>query len=205
MISPASILDDALKVSPRVDLGSHLKTIQVLRTKGLSWREIADFLVERGVETDHTKLIRFMQKHTERFVVPDAESYASALSKLRAAGKLANDTPWWAMLKFHFDAHNRTATYTQLAAAAERAGAKMPTSKPWTYANREYGTLAKALGESIGITFQPTTTREKPFYSSAIGGDAPFLPAGAEYELVMHHELAKAMERLLAAESKLKS
>ena len=127
-----------------------------------------------------------------------AELYREALLTLRRVGKLSDTSAWWAMLTFHFNVHNRTVTYTQLAAAAKRAGAKLPASKPWTYANREYGTLAKSLGETIGMMFQPSAKKEKPFYSSAIGANNPFLPAGAEYELVMHHEIARALERVVA-------
>lgn len=200
MPTPASILEDARKVPAKSELGPHLDAIRALREKKWSWREIADFLGERGVATDHTKLIRFMQKHSDRFIIPSQDAYYKALLKLRGRGKLDLESPWWAMLNIHFDAHNRTVTYTQLAEAAGRAGAKLPASKPWTYANREYGTLGKVLGEGVGMNFLPSSKRDAPFYSSAIGIDNPALPDGAEYELVMHHELAKALHRLLADE-----
>jgi hypothetical protein len=110
----------------------------------------------------------------------------------------------WAMLKVHFEAHNRTVTYTQLAKAAEASGAKLPAERPHSYANLHYGNLAKALGHKLGpsFTFLPSTNREQPFYSSAIGLENPAKAPGADFELVMHHELAKAIEFILNREEK---
>lgn len=193
-----SILEDALKAPEKVELGPHLEAIQTLQKKKFSWREIADFLCERGVQTDHTKLIRFMKRHVAPFRVPSHDAYYAAIVALRRMGKLGLDSHGWAMLTFHFNAHNCTVTYTQLAEAASRAGAQIPTSKPWTYANSHYGTLGRELGTEIGMDFQPSSDREKPFYSSAIGLENPALPSGAQFELVMHHELAKAIARVIA-------
>lgn len=197
MTTPATLLEEALKAPAKTDLSQYLLAIETLREKKWSWREIADFLNERGVVTDHTKLIRLMQKHADRFTVPSKDDYFRALKKLQT-GKLSPKSAWWAMLNFHFNAHNRTVTFTQLAEAAGQVGAKLPATKPWTYANREYGTLAKMLGESIGMKFLPSSKRDAPFYSSAIGLDNPSRPEGADYELVMHHELAKALDMLVA-------
>lgn len=201
MHTPASILAEAARAPSRNDLSQYREAIQRLRDKKWSWREIAEFLSERGVDTDHTKLIRFIQRQTDRFTVPTRDQYYAALSQLRDDGKLLPKSAWWAMLVFHFHAHNRTVTYTQLAEEARRVGARVPTSKPWTYANREYGTLGKRLGETIGMVFQPSSNRDAPFFSSAIGLDNPARPPGGEYELVMHHELAIALERFLVSAS----
>jgi tagatose-1,6-bisphosphate aldolase non-catalytic subunit AgaZ/GatZ len=60
--SAAAILKDALRAESHESLAEHRETIEVLRGKDYSWRDIAQFLVERGVETDHTKIFRFMKQ-----------------------------------------------------------------------------------------------------------------------------------------------
>ena len=124
MPSPEELLRDALAAPARTDLAPHVDAIRALREKKWSWREIADFLRERGVETDHTKLLRFMQKHERRWRVPDSARYEQALSKLVSKGKLSS--PQMAMLQHLYEAHNRTTTYTELANAAARAGGNVP-------------------------------------------------------------------------------
>jgi len=178
------------------DLRKHTEAITTLRDKGYTWREVAAFLNEHGVVTDHTKLLRFMQKYSE-FKVPPADEYVRALTELRSEGKLEGH--WWTMLAFHYGAHNRTVTYTQLAKAAEANGAKVPAERPHSYANLQYGLLAKAIGTKLGMKFLPSASRAEPFYSSAIGLDNPAKAPNADYELVMHHELAKALQCLEAS------
>lgn len=195
MTDPASILDDAIKAPGRSNLEPHLSAIRELReNKKWTWREIADFLTERGVETDHTKLLRFMQRVDSRLKVPTADEYYEALQKLRRAGAL--ESTQWAMLWHLYRTHNRTATYTELSHAAARAGAKVSDARPHTYANLEFGKLGKLLGDTVGMEFWPSSIRDKPFYSSAIGAGSSLTPPGGEFQLVMHHELAKALDRL---------
>lgn len=195
MLSPEELLRDAQAAPARTDLASHVKAIRTLRAKKWSWREIADFLRERGVETDHTKLLRFMLKHEQRWQVPTSADYEKALIKLKASGKLKG--PQVAMLQHLYEAHNRTATYSELANAAAQAGGIVPPERPHVYANLEFGKLGKVLGETLGMEFLPSSKRDAPFYSSSIGVGSSTTPDGAEFELVMHHELAKAMDRLL--------
>jgi hypothetical protein len=193
MHSPQSVLEDALKAPARSDLADHLDAIKALREKKWTWREIADFLTERGVDTDHTKLLRFIQKTEQRWSVPSCDTYFRALVKLREQGKL--DTPHWAMLVHLYRAHNRMATYTELARAAERAGASVPDTRPHLYANREFGRMGKLIGDTVKMAFLPSSRRDAPFYSSSIGVGNSVTPEGCEFELVMHHELAKALDR----------
>lgn len=199
MVTPASILKEALEAPPRSELAEHIGAISELRKKKWPWREIADFLRERGVDTDHSKLLRFMQKQDNRWQVPAAAAYYDALKHLRGQEKISG--PHWEMLLFLYHAHNRIATYTQLAKAAERAGVKVSESRPHTYANLEFGKLGKLLGETLEMEFLPSSRRASPFYSSSIGVENSAAPEGAEFELVMHHELAKAIDRLLAESS----
>lgn len=196
MYSPEAVLEQARQAPARTDLGPHLDAIRTLREKKWSWREVAEFLKERGVDTDHTKLLRFIQKHENRWRVPHAEAYYEALKRLRAKGKLSG--PHWEMLLFLYRAHNRSATYTELANAAASAGAKVPQERPHSYANRNFGEVGKLLGQAVGMEFLPGSRRDAPFYSSSIGVGSSVTPEGAEFELVMHHELAKALDRLLA-------
>lgn len=196
MSNAQSILQAALDAAPRGDLAEHLEAINTLREKKYSWRDIASFLQERGVDTDHSKLLRFMQKLENRWTVPDAATYYEAIKQLRSKGSIGKSQ--WAMLLFLYNAHNRIATYTELAMAAKDSGAKVGEAKPHTYANLEFGRLGKIIGEAVGMEFQPSPRRASPFYSSSIGVGNSAAPEGAEFELVMHHELAKALERLLA-------
>ena len=201
MHSPASILQEALKAPARSSaIASYSEAIRALRAKEWSWREIAAFLKERGVEVDHTKLLRFMQRLDKRWQIPTAEAYDGALQELRHAGKLSSSQ--WDMLMHLYRAHNRTATYTELAQAAGRGGAKVSEDRPHVYANREFGRLGRLLGEALSMEFKASSDREKPFYSSSIGVGSSATPEGAEFEIVMHHELAKALDRLLSEEGK---
>ena len=52
------LLREALEAPIKVQLEDHREAVEALRAKGYSWREVADFLNERGVSTDHTRLYR---------------------------------------------------------------------------------------------------------------------------------------------------
>jgi hypothetical protein len=114
--------------------------------------------------------------------VPRAAQYVCALNEI-TIGEAQRK-----MLEFHFKAHNRTVTFTELATAAgyDSYGA----------ANLHYGKLGAALGERLGMTFVPLDFDDPttPFYSSAIGTGHQH--KGVEIMLIMHHELAKALETL---------
>ena len=198
MTTPEALLEKARSAPAKTDLSQHLEAIKTLREKKWSWREIAAFLKDNGVDTDHTKLLRFIQKSESRWTVPSSEDYYAALKSLQKAGKLGG--PALAMLQHLYEAHNRTSTYTQLALAAARHGVKVSESRPHVYANREFGTLGKELGLVLGMEFLPSSKRDAPFYSSSIGVGSSVTPEGAEFELVMHHELSKALDRLVAKE-----
>jgi hypothetical protein len=90
------------------------------------------------------------------------------------------------MLKAHYEHSNRSITYTELTTAAGFEGHE--------YANRWYGQLGRDLGEAVGFTFAPKVYHDGNFYSSSIG--MPNAYGGEEFELVMHHELAKAIDEL---------
>ena len=87
----------------------------------------------------------------------------------------------------NYGAHNRTVTYTELAAAIG--------STDYRSANIVYGKLGRSLGEAVNYTFPIAGARGKPFYSGSLGVDAPRTEKG-EYRLMMHHELAKAIGTL---------
>jgi hypothetical protein len=188
MPTPAEILREAKREPERQGLDAHREAINTLREKGFTWREVADFLRERGVDTDHTKLFRFMQRKEksmnthQEFSVPPASKYAEALKGLKISD-IQRD-----MLRAHYEAHNRTINYTDVAAAGG--------SDSHSTANSHYGKLGRSLGEALNFNFIIAEKRGKPFYSSALGMDNPYKPEGEEYQLVMHHELAKAIEQL---------
>ena len=164
------------------DLQELLGSISTLRAKNYSWREISSWLAERGIQVDHARLYRAFTRHLAAVInVPSAEKYTEVLRGLKMT------TAQKAMLQFHFHAPNRTVTYTELAKAAGKSD--------YRFANTEYGNLGAAIGKKTGFEFPMAPKRSKPFYSGAIGIDAPRGPNN-EYRLMMHHELAKAIETL---------
>ena len=52
------VLAAAKAAPPKVRLDEYREAVQELREKGFTWREIADFLTEQGVRTDHTRVYR---------------------------------------------------------------------------------------------------------------------------------------------------
>lgn len=182
MQTAKTILKAALEAPHKDELVQHLGTIFALREKDYSWREIADFLGEHGVKAEHTKLFRLFTKHRSLAMkIPDAKTYEDGLKAIT----LSNEQK--AMLEFHYRAHNRTATYTELAHAAG--------FENYRVANSNYGRLGKALGEAVGYTFPIAPDRGEPFYSASLGIDAPRTET-REYRMMMHHELSKAIDSL---------
>ena len=57
-MDPDQILAAAKAASPKVRLEEHRDAVEVLRDKGFTWRDIADFLNQQGVQTDHTRVYR---------------------------------------------------------------------------------------------------------------------------------------------------
>lgn len=177
-----NILSDAQSVPKKENIVEHRETIEVLRDKGYSWREIADFLVERGIKTDHTKVYRLLRKKGDKPVtVLTADTYKKILSEIEIN---ANQMT---MLEAHYKSINRSITYTELAISAGFENHQV--------ANSEYGTLGKKIGEASDFQFAPSEKRpEKPFFSSSIG--MKNLYSTGDFQLVMHHELSKAIKSL---------
>ena len=199
MKSPADMLKEALAEPVKDDLSDYLEIIAVLRAKRCTWRDIATFLSDRGVHVDHTKVYRFAKSNEEKIhhaanrrvnmnksnqvVVPPASEYVAALEAIKMSASQKQ------MLRAHYMAHNRSITYTELAKAAG--------SESHVAANSQYGKLGRVLGEKLGFEFVKSKTKDGYFYSSAIGADNPNIPDDSEeYQLIMHHELAKALDTL---------
>ncbi|GAB4211005.1 MAG: hypothetical protein OHK0012_02670 [Synechococcales cyanobacterium] len=111
--------------------------------------------------------------------VPTAEAYTKALqsieSKITAKQKQ--------MLLFHYQSHNRTATFTEL---ANHVG-----YSSYRGANLQYGKLADMLANELGFDVSALY-----FRSNIIGTEFLTSLASGDFELIMHHELAKALEKL---------
>jgi hypothetical protein len=182
------LLRDALAAPDKGKLERHRPAILELRRKSYSWREIAEFLNERGVTTDHTKVFRFITKakHTGGIMkIPTAAEYKAALSTLKITPIQRK------MLEGHYGAHNRTMTYREIAKAA---GEEYDSNQ---VANSQYGGLGFALGSELNFPFTDLDNSGKKFYSSAIGMGMPDAYSSSnEFQLVMHHELAKALDQL---------
>lgn len=112
----------------------------------------------------------------QNIAIPTAEEYGRALSEIKI------NEGQRAMLQAHFEAHNRSITFTDLAASAGYDSYKT--------ANLHYGNLGKKLGEALNFAFWEHDDGSK-FYSSAIGHGNPYVTG--EFQLEMHHELAKAL------------
>lgn len=182
MMTPNEILKAALSEPDRDPLKQHLGTVFALREKSFSWREIADFLGKHGVKAEHTKLLRLYTKHRSLTMnVPSAHAYEKGLTAIN----ISKDQ--MSMLECHYLAHNRTVTYTELAAASGSAD--------YRAANSAYGRLGRTLGEATGYDFPIAAERGEPFYSGSLGMDAPRTES-REYRITMHHELAKAIANL---------
>ena len=61
-MNPAELLSQAKKATPKAQIEEYRETVEVLREKGYSWRDIASFLNERGIDVDHTRIYRTFGK-----------------------------------------------------------------------------------------------------------------------------------------------
>ena len=112
-----------------------------------------------------------------KFKVPSVQQYKDALAKINMTeGQKA-------MLLFHLEAPNRMAEFAELSAAAGKKG---------SYANRWYGGLGQKIGKEIGVEFAQYVKGD--WFSSAIGRSDW---QGKTLRLVMHDELAKAIEQTI--------
>jgi len=181
-MDPKEVLKEAKKAPSKNPIKPLKAAILALREKDYSWREIADFLNERGVKTDHTKIYRFIKNQNIDIRIPSSEQYQQALERIAPTDKQK------LMLEAHFKAHNRTITFTELANAAGY--------DDYQVANRQYGQLGLDLGRELDFEFADSQSRpDEKFCSSSIG--MPFAYAGeGKFQFVMHHELAKAIEEL---------
>ncbi len=107
-----------------------------------------------------------------------ADEYQKALEKISISDKQK------LMLEAHYKATNRSITYTELANSAGY--------DDFTVANSQYGKLGRTLGEAVGFEFVNLDSDRK-FYSSSIG--MPNSYTEGDFQLVMHHELAKAIKK----------
>lgn len=199
MNTSEKFLNDALSMPSKEDLSDHIETIAILRGKRSTWRDIAKFLSDRGLDVDHTKVYRFAIANEEKIsrivsrrldmsksnqaVIPSANEYIDALNSINISEEQLK------MLRAHYEAHNRSITYTQLANAAG--------FDSHIAANSRYGKLGKSLGEKLDFKFLKSKTRDSLFYSSALGADNPNIPDDhEEYQIIMHHELSKALDKI---------
>lgn len=70
----------AAKAAPaKVQLEDYYDAVRILRDKGFTWREIAEFLTERGVPTDHTRVYRlFGERKSGRRTISKAVEISRA-------------------------------------------------------------------------------------------------------------------------------
>jgi len=110
-----------------------------------------------------------------------AEEYKKALQNIKITDNQM------LMLKAHYEALNKSITFQELAKSAGY--------DDYTVANAQYGALGHLLGDAVDFEFQKSQIRKDDyFYSSAIGIPNPYMTDN--FNLVMYHELAKAIEQL---------
>jgi hypothetical protein len=122
------------------------------------------------------------------FAVPTVERYKEALMAIEPVITRAQR----AMLAFHYRAPDRAATFLQLGLAGGY--------DDYRFANVDYIKLAERLGREAGLTFETYTSpdgQQSPLLSSAIGSGRHFPDEETgRFELVMHDELATALDQL---------
>lgn len=191
-VDPEALLQAARDSgAPKEDLEPYKPAILALREKGYTWRQVSAFLSEKGLKASHVRVFRLMKG--AEFVVPEARDYVEALQALKE--EKAVSTEVMAMLRFHWSANNRTATFTELAQAAADAGPRRGKVAQHTEANLGYGAFAAKLGSLLGMSLA-SNGRGGVFACSAIGFENPYKTKTSHVQLVMHHELAKALELL---------
>ncbi len=85
------ILQDALKAPAKSPLAAQRESVDLLRVKGYSWREIASFLSERGVKADHTSLYRLVNGRGTMAGSGKHENYDQIRGLIRSIG---GDMTW---------------------------------------------------------------------------------------------------------------
>jgi hypothetical protein len=71
-MQPSALLKEASKSPDKFGIDDYRDTIWLLRNKGNSWREIADFLNSKGVKTDHARVFRIIMAGNPLFDFDDA-------------------------------------------------------------------------------------------------------------------------------------
>ena len=185
MTTVSEILEAAEKAQVKgVNLEDYIDAIARLREKDYSWRDIANFFSDQGIKVDHTKIARIAKaNYLETNLssgVPSCDKYVEALKNLA----ISPDSDEFKMLIFHYNQPNRTVTYTQLANSVGKGN--------YRYANKVYGNLGKKLCTELG--FEPfKDSSGKPFFGSIIGMKYAYAAKNEHFQLVMHHELSKAI------------
>ena len=95
-MNPKEILAAAKAATPKTRIEDYRETVMTLREKGFTWRDIADFLRERGVVTDHTRIYRTFGKPSKQ---RHKETKAIQISKITFTGvrKTKKNNCWHVM------------------------------------------------------------------------------------------------------------
>jgi len=87
------ILKEAKAAPSKATLDSQRESILLLRKKGYSWREVATFLSERGVETDHTAVFRLIKGRRPMTTVDVHANYSQIRELVQSVGGDMNWLP----------------------------------------------------------------------------------------------------------------
>lgn len=119
------------------------------------------------------------------FVVPSVKEYVKALKSIRKMVSAEQKE----MLGCHFRAHRQSVTFSTLADAIG--------TDDYEAVITEYGNLGQMLGDRLKMAYLESISRPgEPFYCSALGSGNPYRSEDENYQLVMHRELAMAIEKV---------
>lgn len=97
-MNPKEILAEAKAATSKTRIEEYREAVHTLREKGYSWREIADFLKERGVVTDHTRIYRTFGKTNKQ---RRKESREIQISKITFIGvRKTKKNNFWNVMEF---------------------------------------------------------------------------------------------------------
>lgn len=175
------IINDADAAEPKEPLVAVAGVISTLRDKGYSWRDIASFLNERGVKTDHTRVYRFHKK--SELNKGKNMSYMTKKEYLDSFIDIKITPAQKRILVQHYNALNCSASFEDLSGALGYSSLDE--------LNLKYGLLAKAIGRSAGFEFEDyEAIPGKELFLSAVGR---WTGSEKGSRFAMHSELVKAI------------
>jgi hypothetical protein len=97
MMDREEIIAAAKAATAKVSLEEYREAVEALREKGFTWRDIAEFLSERGVPTDHTRVYRLFGEQKSKRRTTSREVKISRITYI--GEKLTKKRKTWSILE----------------------------------------------------------------------------------------------------------